>query len=310
MRLLQAAAGRCRLHADAARARHAAPQRHALLERPHEPGLHLLDPTSAPYVPAADEQHGLQGRPRPCPAAPSGQQGIHPPQGATDDGRDRAHREAELLDKAEQRGSETIDLVNDVAVPLPLTVISTMLGVDDEDRDQFHVLVERFVVRLGSGSAADAMRAVPTARKLYAVLERLAEQRRAEPDDGLISALLEASEDGDSLQLRRGHCHDLPPHAGRARHDRQPDRELGCGVDRAPRAGRAIAGRARPDADGRRGASPLHDARTLRCRPHPARRRRGRRHDDAQGEQGAGHDHLSQSGRVGLRSAGRPRSRA
>jgi len=105
----------------------------------------------------------------------------------------------ELLDKAEQRGNETIDLVNAVAVPLPLTVISTMLGVDDEDRDQFHVLVERFVVRLGSGSAADAMRAVPTARKLYAVLERLAEQRRAEPDDGLISALLEASEDGDSL---------------------------------------------------------------------------------------------------------------
>jgi len=105
----------------------------------------------------------------------------------------------ELLDKVERRGSETIDLVNDVAVPLPLTVISTMLGVGDEDRDEFHVLMERFVVRLGSGSAADAMRAVPTARKLYAVLERLAEQRRAEPDDGLISALLDASEDGDSL---------------------------------------------------------------------------------------------------------------
>ncbi len=106
---------------------------------------------------------------------------------------------AELLDKVEQRGGETIDLVNDVAVPLPLSVISTMLGVGDEDRDQFHVLMERFVVRLGSGSAADAMRAVPTARKVYAVLERLAEQRRAEPDDGLISALLAASEDGDSL---------------------------------------------------------------------------------------------------------------
>jgi len=106
---------------------------------------------------------------------------------------------AELLDKVEQRGSETIDLVDDVAVPLPLSVISTMLGVSDEDRDQFHVLVEQFAVRLGSGSPADAMKAVPTARKLYAVLERLAEQRRAEPDDGLISALLASSEDGDSL---------------------------------------------------------------------------------------------------------------
>ena len=105
----------------------------------------------------------------------------------------------ELFDKVEQRGSDTIDLVADVAVPLPLSVISTMLGVGDEDRNEFHMLMERFVVRLGSGSAADAMRAVPTARKLYAVLERLAEQRRAQPDDGLISALLAASEDGDSL---------------------------------------------------------------------------------------------------------------
>jgi cytochrome P450 PksS len=105
----------------------------------------------------------------------------------------------ELFDKVEQRGGETIDLVGDVAVPLPLSVISTMLGVGDEDRNEFHVLMERFVVRLGSGSTADAMRAVPTARKLYAVLERLAEQRRAQPDDGLISALLAASEDGDSL---------------------------------------------------------------------------------------------------------------
>ena len=104
-----------------------------------------------------------------------------------------------MLDKVEARGSETVDLVAEVAVPLPLSVISTMLGVGDEDRDEFHVLMERFVVRLGSGSAADAMRAVPTARKLYAVLERLAEQRRAQPDDGLISALLAASEDGDSL---------------------------------------------------------------------------------------------------------------
>jgi cytochrome P450 PksS len=105
----------------------------------------------------------------------------------------------DLVDKVAKKGSETVDLVEEVAVPLPLSVISTMLGVGDAERDEFHVLMERFVVRLGSGSAADAVRAIPTARKLYAVLERLAEQRRAVPDDGLISALLQASEDGDSL---------------------------------------------------------------------------------------------------------------
>jgi cytochrome P450 len=105
----------------------------------------------------------------------------------------------DLVDKVAKKGSETVDLVEEVAVPLPLSVISTMLGVGDAERDQFHLLMERFVVRLGSGSAADAVGAIPTARKLYAVLERLAENRRAEPDDGLISALLQASEDGDSL---------------------------------------------------------------------------------------------------------------
>ena len=104
-----------------------------------------------------------------------------------------------LFDDLERRGGSTVDLVADFATPLPLSVISTMLGVGDEDRDEFHVLMERFVVRLGGGSGADAVRAIPTARRLYSVLERLAAQRRAAPDDGLISGLLAANEDGDSL---------------------------------------------------------------------------------------------------------------
>jgi cytochrome P450 len=107
----------------------------------------------------------------------------------------------DLLDDAERRAAagDTVDIVNDVATPLPLSVISAMLGVDDEDRDEFHRLMERFVVRLGSGSAADAVKAIPTGHKLYRVLLRLADQRRARPDDGMITALLQASEDGDSL---------------------------------------------------------------------------------------------------------------
>lgn len=105
----------------------------------------------------------------------------------------------ELMDKLARRGTDTVDLVHELAVPLPLAVISSMLGVGDDDRDRFHVLMERYVLRLGSGSTADALRAVPTSRSLYKVLVRLAAQRRAAPDDGMISALLEASEDGDRL---------------------------------------------------------------------------------------------------------------
>jgi cytochrome P450 PksS len=105
-----------------------------------------------------------------------------------------------LIDELAGRpAGTTVDLVADFATPLPLSVISNMLGVGDDDRDEFHVLMERFVMRLGSGSGLDALRTIPTARRLYAVLERLATARRAVPDDGLISGLLAANEDGDSL---------------------------------------------------------------------------------------------------------------
>ena len=208
-----------------------------------------------------------------------------------------------LVDELAGRGGETVDLVADFATPLPLSVISTMLGVGDDDRDEFHVLMERFVVRLGSGSGVDALRAVPTARRLYAVLERLAEQRRASPDDGLISGLLAANEDGDSLERRRGHRHDLLAHVGRARHDGESDRELGGGADGAPGAGRAVAGRAGVDGAGRGGAAALHDAGPLRHGPDLVGRRLDRRHDDAQGVQGDGDDHFGQPGRGGVRPA-------
>src|SRR6201992_1694304 len=104
-----------------------------------------------------------------------------------------------LLDDLEDRCSSTVYLVAVYATSLRLSMISTMLGVGDEDRDEFHVLMERFVVRLGSGSGVDALRTIPTARRLYAVLERLGAERRAVPDGGLISGLLAANEDGDSL---------------------------------------------------------------------------------------------------------------
>ncbi len=43
---------------------------------------------------------------------------------------------ADLVDKVAQQGSETVDLVEEVAIPLPLSVISTMLGVGDAERDR------------------------------------------------------------------------------------------------------------------------------------------------------------------------------
>ena len=94
---------------------------------------------------------------------------------------------------------DVIDLVADFAIPLPLAVISNMLGVTESDREEFHTLMARFVASVGSGSLAAFVKAIPTARRLLAMIERMAADRRTAPDGGLISALIAASEDGDKL---------------------------------------------------------------------------------------------------------------
>ena len=96
-------------------------------------------------------------------------------------------------------GNDVTDLVEEFAVPLPLSVISNMLGVTEEDRDEFHSLMARFVTSVGGGSLASFVAAVPTARRLLKMIERMADERRTRPDEGLITGLISASEDGDKL---------------------------------------------------------------------------------------------------------------
>ena len=96
-------------------------------------------------------------------------------------------------------GRDTVDLVDDFAVPLPLSVISRMLGVSAADRDQFHTLTARFVAGVGGGSPTSFIKVVPTARKLLKMIEQMADERRRVPDQGMISALVAASDDGDKL---------------------------------------------------------------------------------------------------------------
>jgi cytochrome P450 PksS len=101
------------------------------------------------------------------------------------------------LDALDQR--QVVDLVSDFAIPLPLAMISRMLGVSDDDRQQFHSLVARFVAGVGSASAAAFARTLPTARKLMKLIERMVDDRRTSPDEGLISALVEAGDEQERL---------------------------------------------------------------------------------------------------------------
>jgi cytochrome P450 PksS len=104
---------------------------------------------------------------------------------------------AELVDDLAAR--DTVDLVEELAIPLPLRVISEMMGVGAADRQDFHRWTEQFTDATGSASALAQLKALPIGRRMTKLFDRLAAERRADPDDGLITALVRAQDDGDRL---------------------------------------------------------------------------------------------------------------
>jgi cytochrome P450 len=89
-----------------------------------------------------------------------------------------------------------IDIVNDYALPIPVTVISEMVGVPEADRAHFHdgmtFLVEG-LAKYGIEQIAAQMEG------LIDFVRGLIERRRAEPADDIMTGLIHASEDGDTL---------------------------------------------------------------------------------------------------------------
>jgi cytochrome P450 len=101
----------------------------------------------------------------------------------------------ELIDAVEPRGE--MDLIDDFAFPLPITVIAELLGIPVADRDSFRRWsnaimtpalipedVEQFKVMIG---------------EFVAYLRELFERRRSTPGGDLVSALLQIDEGGDTL---------------------------------------------------------------------------------------------------------------
>jgi cytochrome P450 len=109
-----------------------------------------------------------------------------------------------LLDAAERAAAErgetaperAMELVEAFAYPLPVTVISDMLGVPREDRPQVRRWSELLFVRRGP-TLSDEQRANLDAMSDY--FRQLARRRRGEPGEDLISFLVRAEEDGDRL---------------------------------------------------------------------------------------------------------------
>ncbi|HEY4418981.1 MAG TPA: cytochrome P450 [Pseudonocardia sp.] len=97
----------------------------------------------------------------------------------------------ELLDALPASGR--VDIMAEYAFLLPVFVICELLGVPADDRDDFAAWSNTMV----DESTRDESMAASA--KLFEYLSALIEQKRRQPDDALISGLIEVAEDGDRL---------------------------------------------------------------------------------------------------------------
>lgn len=93
----------------------------------------------------------------------------------------------------------SFELVRDFAAPLPITVIAEMLGVPADDHERFRHWSDEAVQTLGDSSWEDRRRAVRAMEELGEYIEGIADERRWDPKDDLISGLVAAEEAGDRL---------------------------------------------------------------------------------------------------------------
>ncbi len=104
-----------------------------------------------------------------------------------------------LLDRVSHR--PRFDLIANFALPLPVRVISDLLGVPPRDQDRF-ARWSRALIR-APGSRLSVLLALPDVLAFLRYLKRLIALKRAEPQDDLVSALVQAEEgerlDGDEL---------------------------------------------------------------------------------------------------------------
>jgi cytochrome P450 len=100
-----------------------------------------------------------------------------------------------LIDAVEPRGA--MDLVEEFAFPLPITVIAELLGIPTGERASFRRWSNAMVTP--AFTPEDVERLGEQAGEFVAYLRQLFERRRADQGADLVSALLQAEEEGDKL---------------------------------------------------------------------------------------------------------------
>ncbi|MFI0774561.1 cytochrome P450 [Streptomyces sp. NPDC021212] len=109
--------------------------------------------------------------------------------------RPRVQRIADELVDAIRADGAPADLVEDFALPLPITVICELLGVPFEDRADFRLWSEAFLST--TKYTLEEIKGYRTLLRDY--MADLAEQRRTAPQEDLLSSLVAARENDDRL---------------------------------------------------------------------------------------------------------------
>lgn len=105
---------------------------------------------------------------------------------------------------AKLRSGEPFDLVPDLAIPLPVTIIAEMLGVEPARQQDFKRWSDTIVETATGSGREDPFRPamIDTIVELTCYLKTVAEERRKRPAEDLISAIV-AEQDGETaLQVR------------------------------------------------------------------------------------------------------------
>jgi len=104
----------------------------------------------------------------------------------------------ELLDRVAVRGA--MDVIADLAYPLPSVVVSEMLGVPDADRPRLQAWVDGLVMSRGVVRTPEMIEAGNRSTEAFtAYLHDLVPRRAASPGADLLSALIAAEEGGERM---------------------------------------------------------------------------------------------------------------
>ena len=107
----------------------------------------------------------------------------------------------ELLDQVEERARQTgqreMNLIDDYAFPLPITVISEILGIPYEDREDFRRWSN---AAIETDASPDYNESIASEMGEFAdYLRALFDKKRRKPEDDLVTGLLRAEEEGETL---------------------------------------------------------------------------------------------------------------